>query len=69
MAMMNSAGDMGSPCLTPLPNMNGSPKTPLRRIEVDAVCNNPQIQEIHLSPKPLLRRTSSKNSQERVSKP
>ena len=51
----------GSPCRRPWHVRIGLPDVPLTIIRVDEVANNPHIHVIHLSPKPILVKTSRTN--------
>jgi hypothetical protein len=54
----NSSGDSGSPCLTPLKQLNDFLWTPLSRTEELPVLRMLCIQLVHFSEKPFAFRTS-----------
>jgi hypothetical protein len=66
--MMKSIGEMGSPCLRPLPWKKGSPGKPFMSTLVEEEDWSMVIQRIHLGPKPNCRRTLMRNAQDTLSK-
>lgn len=68
MAMTNSNGEIGSPCLKPCACMKLLPGTPLTITLVLAVLSRAATHPIHFMPNPLARSTSKRNGQANESK-
>jgi hypothetical protein len=64
MAKMNSMGEMGSPCRSPLSCLMGFPGILLRRILDEAVDRAKLIHSLHLIPNPNYSRTYRRYTQE-----
>lgn len=67
-ASMNSIGDNGSPCLSPLLCLTGLPRSPLRRILDVVDAHSSETTSCHLCPNPNCCITSSRYSQRTLSK-
>ena len=57
-ARMNSIGDKGSPCRSPVLCLNHCPRPPFSRTEVEADERSVETHALHFCPKPNLERVS-----------